>query len=102
MMQSGVPLCNTCGEQVGLNDNGEAFVACHGCSFPICKDCFEHEINEGHRACLRCGTPYEGNPLTYTLYFQVKSYCLCCFYYVICFREIFRFSETMEYLPPHL
>nr|KYP38913.1 Cellulose synthase A catalytic subunit 8 [UDP-forming] [Cajanus cajan] len=59
MVQSGVPLCSTCGEQVGLNDNGEVFVACHECNFPICKACFEHEINEDHRVCLRCGTPYE-------------------------------------------
>ena len=59
MVQSSVPLCNTCGEQVGLNDNGEVFVACHECNFPICKDCFEHEINEDHRVCMRCGTPYE-------------------------------------------
>ncbi|WVZ21972.1 hypothetical protein V8G54_000516 [Vigna mungo] len=59
MVQSGVPLCNTCGEQVGLNDNGEVFVACHQCNFPICKDCFEHELNEDHRVCMKCGTPYE-------------------------------------------
>lgn len=63
MVQSGVPLCNTCGEQVGLNDNGEVFVACHQCNFPICKDCFEHELNEDHRVCMKCGTPYEGKPL---------------------------------------
>ncbi|XP_017414671.1 cellulose synthase A catalytic subunit 8 [UDP-forming] [Vigna angularis] len=59
MVQSGVPLCHTCGEQVGLNDNGEVFVACHECNFPICKDCFEHELNEDHRVCMKCGTPYE-------------------------------------------
>ncbi|KAG5029515.1 hypothetical protein JHK87_013029 [Glycine soja] len=59
MVQSSVPLCNTCGEQVGLNANGEVFVACHECNFPICKDCFEHEINEDHRVCMRCGTPHE-------------------------------------------
>ncbi|XP_027348612.1 cellulose synthase A catalytic subunit 8 [UDP-forming]-like [Abrus precatorius] len=61
MMQSeGVPLCNTCGEQVGLDHNGEVFVACHECNIPICKACFELEINEGHTVCLRCDTPYEG------------------------------------------
>ncbi|CAJ1938676.1 unnamed protein product [Sphenostylis stenocarpa] len=59
MVQSDAPLCNTCGEQVGLNDNGEVFVACRECNFPICKDCFEHEINEDHRVCMKCGTPYE-------------------------------------------
>ncbi|KAL1292424.1 hypothetical protein AAHE18_20G270100 [Arachis hypogaea] len=58
-VKSGVPLCNICGEQVGLNDNGEVFVACHHCAVPICKDCFQHEINEGHTACLSCGVPYQ-------------------------------------------
>ncbi|MED6160305.1 Cellulose synthase A catalytic subunit 8 [UDP-forming] [Stylosanthes scabra] len=59
MTHSGVPLCNICGEQVGLNDHGEVFLPCHGCGVPICKDCFQHEINEGHTACLSCGTPYQ-------------------------------------------
>ncbi|CAI8618675.1 unnamed protein product [Vicia faba] len=60
MMQSGAPLCNICGEQLLLSENGERFVACHDCNYPICKACFEHEINEGHSVCLNCGTPYEG------------------------------------------
>ncbi|KAL7212801.1 hypothetical protein ACSBR2_015478 [Camellia fascicularis] len=61
MMQSGVPVCNTCGEQVGLNSNGEVFVACHECSFPICKSCFDADIKEGRTACLRCHAPYDEN-----------------------------------------
>lgn len=61
MMESGDPLCNTCGEQLGLNSNGEVFVACHECNYPICRSCFDHEIKEGRTACLRCGTPYEEN-----------------------------------------
>ncbi|KAI9121280.1 hypothetical protein K1719_008313 [Acacia pycnantha] len=63
MMQSGVPLCSTCGEQVGFDANGEVFVACHDCNFPICKACFDFEINEGRRVCLRCGTPYLGKAM---------------------------------------
>ncbi|PON41142.1 Cellulose synthase [Parasponia andersonii] len=58
MMQSGVPVCNTCSEQVGFDANGEAFVACHECNFPICKDCLNYELKEGRKVCLRCGTPY--------------------------------------------
>ncbi|KAK4259563.1 hypothetical protein QN277_005883 [Acacia crassicarpa] len=54
----GVPLCNTCGEQIGVNANGEPFVACHHCDFPICKSCYDFYINEGRSECLRCGTPY--------------------------------------------
>ncbi|KAI8568063.1 hypothetical protein RHMOL_Rhmol02G0168400 [Rhododendron molle] len=61
MMESGVPLCSTCGEQVGLNSNGEVFVACHECNLPICKSCFDYEIKEGRSSCFRCGAPYEEN-----------------------------------------
>ncbi|KAL9232185.1 hypothetical protein vseg_007323 [Gypsophila vaccaria] len=59
MMQSDVPRCNTCGEQVGLDENGDVFVACHECNFPICKGCVEYEVKEGtKKACFRCGAPY--------------------------------------------
>ncbi|KAK2998967.1 hypothetical protein RJ639_024684, partial [Escallonia herrerae] len=61
MMVSGVPLCNTCGEQVGLGSNGEVFVACHECNYPICKSCFNEDVKEGRSACLRCGVPYDEN-----------------------------------------
>ncbi|XAR66591.1 Cellulose synthase (UDP-forming) [Bertholletia excelsa] len=61
MMKSGVPLCHTCGDQVGFNSNGELFVGCHECNFPICKSCLEYEIKEGRSSCLRCGTPYDEN-----------------------------------------
>ncbi|KAL2930947.1 Cellulose synthase A catalytic subunit 8 [UDP-forming] [Bienertia sinuspersici] len=59
MMQSGIPHCNTCGEQVGLDSNGDVFVACHECNFPVCKECVDYEIKEGKKACFRCGAPYE-------------------------------------------
>ncbi|GAB4827190.1 Cellulose synthase A catalytic subunit 8 [UDP-forming] [Ancistrocladus abbreviatus] len=61
MMESGVPQCNTCGEQVGLDSNGEVFVACHECNFPVCKACVDYEIREGRKACLHCGAPYDEN-----------------------------------------
>nr|AAD03417.1 secondary xylem cellulose synthase [Populus tremuloides]AAY21910.1 cellulose synthase [Populus tomentosa] len=63
MMESGAPICHTCGEQVGHDANGELFVACHECSYPMCKSCFEFEINEGRKVCLRCGSPYDENLL---------------------------------------
>ncbi|WJX26819.1 Cellulose synthase A catalytic subunit 8 [UDP-forming] [Trifolium repens] len=58
MMESGVTFCNSCGEQVGVDANGEVFVACHECYFPICKACVDYEISEGRSVCLRCGNPY--------------------------------------------
>ncbi|KAF8413717.1 hypothetical protein HHK36_001709 [Tetracentron sinense] len=61
MMKSGVPLCNSCGEAVGFSANGEVFVACHECNFPLCRSCLDYEIKEGRKICLRCGTPYDEN-----------------------------------------
>lgn len=61
MMESKSPVCNTCGEEIGVKPNGDFFVACHECSFPICKACLEYEFKEGRRICLRCGNPYDGN-----------------------------------------
>ncbi|KAH0935217.1 hypothetical protein HID58_012334 [Brassica napus] len=63
MMESKSPVCNTCGEEIGVKPNGEFFVACHECSFPICKACLEYEFKEGRRICLRCGNPYDENVL---------------------------------------
>ncbi|RZS07056.1 hypothetical protein BHM03_00037817 [Ensete ventricosum] len=62
-MESGVPLCSTCGEPVGLSsaDKEEVFVACHGCNYPLCSACLEDEIREGRDSCLRCGEPYVRN-----------------------------------------
>lgn len=57
-MESGVPLCSTCGEPVGFSSNGEVFVACHECNYPLCKPCFEDELKEGRGSCLRCGASY--------------------------------------------
>ncbi|CAN1847433.1 Cellulose synthase A catalytic subunit 8 [UDP-forming] [Linum perenne] len=59
MMEPGAPVCNTCGEAIGLNPNGELFVACHECNFPVCKSCVEYETKEGRKACLRCSSPYD-------------------------------------------
>ncbi|XP_072995318.1 cellulose synthase A catalytic subunit 4 [UDP-forming] [Typha latifolia] len=60
MMESGVPLCNSCGEPVGFSSpsSGDVFVACHGCNYPICRTCLDEEIKEGRGSCLGCGEPY--------------------------------------------
>ncbi|WCJ27234.1 cellulose synthase family protein [Euphorbia peplus] len=58
MESTGVPICHTCGEQVGFNENGDPFVACHQCNFPMCNSCFLYEIKQGRHLCLRCGSPY--------------------------------------------
>ncbi|XP_020576475.1 cellulose synthase A catalytic subunit 4 [UDP-forming] [Phalaenopsis equestris] len=60
MVESGVPLCSTCGDIVGFisSSSGEAFVACPSCNYPLCRSCVEEEIREGRESCLRCGELY--------------------------------------------
>ncbi|KAL8032422.1 hypothetical protein ABFX02_13G094500 [Erythranthe guttata] len=58
MMESGVPICNTCGEQVGLNADGQLFVSCRHCNYPVCHHCFDYEIKQGRSSCVHCGIPY--------------------------------------------
>ncbi|XP_020105544.1 cellulose synthase A catalytic subunit 4 [UDP-forming] [Ananas comosus] len=60
MMESGAPLCNACGEPVGFaaSSDGELFVACHGCNYPLCRTCVDEEIREGRSSCFRCGERY--------------------------------------------
>ncbi|KAL7089175.1 hypothetical protein ACP275_13G172400 [Erythranthe tilingii] len=59
MMESGVPVCNTCGEQVGmLNADGQLFVSCRHCNYPVCHHCFDYEIKQGRSSCIHCGIPY--------------------------------------------
>ncbi|PPD96381.1 hypothetical protein GOBAR_DD06610 [Gossypium barbadense] len=42
--------CNICGDEVGLTTEGELFVACNECAFPICRNefSFEGSNNEQH------------------------------------------------------
>ncbi|PKU70012.1 cellulose synthase A catalytic subunit 4 [UDP-forming] isoform X1 [Dendrobium catenatum] len=60
MMESGIPLCSTCGELVGFSSSSsdEVFVACSNCNYPLCRSCLEEEIRENRESCLRCGEPY--------------------------------------------
>lgn len=82
MMHSGVPTCITCCEQVGLDHNGEVFVACHECSYPICKSCFEYDLKDGRSSCSRCGAPYDGILTFYSLF--LLEYCNCLVWHFNC------------------
>jgi len=58
-------VCQVCGDNVGLDANGEPFVACHDCGFPVCRPCHQYEKDEGSQCCLHCKAPYqrhEGGP----------------------------------------
>ncbi|RVW53591.1 Cellulose synthase A catalytic subunit 4 [Vitis vinifera] len=57
--QSVPKLCRVCGDEIGVKADGELFVACHECGFPVCKPCYEYERSEGNQCCPQCNTRYK-------------------------------------------
>ncbi|KAL0419727.1 UNVERIFIED_CONTAM: Cellulose synthase A catalytic subunit [UDP-forming] [Sesamum radiatum] len=51
--------CRVCGDEIGLNEDGRVFVACHKCGFPVCRPCYDYERSEGHQTCPQCHTRYK-------------------------------------------
>ncbi|CAL5364876.1 unnamed protein product [Camellia sinensis] len=51
--------CQICGDEVEINVDGEPFVACNECAFPVCRPCYEYERREGNQACPQCKTRYK-------------------------------------------
>ncbi|XP_065882043.1 probable cellulose synthase A catalytic subunit 3 [UDP-forming] [Euphorbia lathyris] len=52
-------ICHICGDDVGLTVDGELFVACNECAFPICIICYEYERREGTQLCPQCKTRFK-------------------------------------------
>ncbi|XP_057474655.1 cellulose synthase A catalytic subunit 4 [UDP-forming]-like [Actinidia eriantha] len=52
-------ICRVCGDEIGLKENGELFVACHDCGFPVCRPCYEYERSEGNQSCPQCNNRYK-------------------------------------------
>ncbi|KAE8702334.1 putative cellulose synthase A catalytic subunit 3 [Hibiscus syriacus] len=52
--------CNICGDEIELTaEEGELFMACDECAFPICRVCYDYERKEGNQACPRCKTRFK-------------------------------------------
>ncbi|XP_011628193.2 cellulose synthase A catalytic subunit 7 [UDP-forming] [Amborella trichopoda] len=51
-------LCCVCGDEIGRREDGELFVACNVCGFPVCRPCYEYERKEGTQCCPQCNTRY--------------------------------------------
>jgi cellulose synthase A len=51
-------VCEICGDDVGLTVDGDLFVACNECGFPVCRPCYEYERREGSQLCPQCRTRY--------------------------------------------
>lgn len=51
--------CQICSDEIGLTVDGELFVACNECAFPICRPCYEYERSDGNQVCPQCKTRYK-------------------------------------------
>ncbi|XP_058752868.1 cellulose synthase A catalytic subunit 9 [UDP-forming]-like [Vicia villosa] len=52
-------VCEICGDSVGRTVDGDLFVACEECGFPVCRPCYEYERREGTQVCPQCHTRYK-------------------------------------------
>ena len=52
-------VCEICGDEVGRTVDGDLFVACNECGFPVCRPCYEYERKDGTQACPQCKTKYK-------------------------------------------
>uniref|UniRef100_A0A251VTU7 Cellulose synthase n=1 Tax=Helianthus annuus TaxID=4232 RepID=A0A251VTU7_HELAN len=52
-------ICQICGDTLGLTENGDIFVACNECAFPVCRPCYDYERRDGNQACPQCKTRYK-------------------------------------------
>ncbi|WMV57259.1 hypothetical protein MTR67_050644 [Solanum verrucosum] len=52
-------ICQICGDELEITVDGEPFVACNECAFPVCRPCYEYERREGNQACPQCKTRYK-------------------------------------------
>nr|AFD33697.1 cellulose synthase A [Eucalyptus camaldulensis] len=52
-------ICRICADEIEITGDGEPFVACNECAFPVCRHCYEYERSEGTQACPHCKTRYK-------------------------------------------
>nr|AEP33541.1 cellulose synthase catalytic subunit [Gossypium mustelinum] len=59
MKNLGGQTCQICGDNVGKNTDGDPFIACNICAFPVCRPCYEYERKDGNQSCPQCKTRYK-------------------------------------------
>ncbi|EYU17477.1 hypothetical protein MIMGU_mgv1a016004mg [Erythranthe guttata] len=52
-------ICQICGDEVEFTVDGEPFVACNECAFPVCRSCYEYDRREGNQSCPQCKTRFK-------------------------------------------
>ncbi|XP_050125611.1 cellulose synthase A catalytic subunit 1 [UDP-forming]-like [Malus sylvestris] len=61
MKSIGGKVCQICGDNVGKTADGEPFIACDVCAFPVCRPCYEYERKDGNQSCPQCKTRYKSD-----------------------------------------
>lgn len=69
---SNAKVCRICGDEIAPRDNGQVFVACHDCGFPVCQPCYEYERREGNQTCPQCNSRYKRHRGTCYTYWIVS------------------------------
>lgn len=59
MKALGGKVCQICGDNIGNTVDGEPFIACDVCAFPVCRPCYEYERKDGNQSCPQCKTRYK-------------------------------------------
>lgn len=59
MKNVGGQVCQICSDNVGKTVDGDPFVACNVCAFPVCRPCYEYERKDGNQSCPQCKTRYK-------------------------------------------
>ncbi|KAF2319537.1 hypothetical protein GH714_016853 [Hevea brasiliensis] len=59
MKNVGGQVCQICSDNVGKTVDGDPFVACDVCAFPVCRPCYEYERKDGSQSCPQCKTRYK-------------------------------------------
>ncbi|OIS96747.1 PREDICTED: probable cellulose synthase A catalytic subunit 3 [UDP-forming] isoform X1 [Nicotiana attenuata] len=59
LQQLSSQICKICDDDVGLTIDGEPFVACNDCAFPVCRTCYDYERREGSQVCPQCKTRFK-------------------------------------------
>lgn len=74
-------MCQICGDNVGKTVDGEPFVACDVCAFPVCRPCYEYERKDGNQSCPQCKTRYKRHKglLLFTHVMYQFDNCYECF-----------------------
>ena len=89
----GGQVCQICGDGVGKAIDGEPFIACDVCAFPVCRPCYEYERKDGNQSCPQCKTRYKRhkgrlNMINIVPYLLIRYKGITRFNYLRCLFDI--------------